>query len=186
MRTRPSLTTVHQPLRDKGAATARLLLDADRDPNQRIELPTHLETMLDLTQTAYLSRHLQPWGKLPVALLNSLDHRKQCYAFVGTEDWSMHPLIPPGSFIQIDESKRRILNDGWVDEYDRPIYFLEDRTGYRCRWCTQQDGALIVQPHSRSHVAPEVLRCPGDVEILGQVVGIAMRFDLGKLRRTRS
>ncbi|MBV8811764.1 MAG: hypothetical protein JO033_24100 [Acidobacteriaceae bacterium] len=151
-----------------------------------IQLPSELETMLDLTQTSYLSRHLQPWGKLPLALLNSLEVRKQYYAFIGTEDWSMDPLIPPGSFIQIDESKRRITNDGWSDEHDRPIYFLEDRAGYRCRWCTEQSGLLILQPHSRSHIAPEVLRCPGDVEVLGQVVGVAMRLDLGKRRRTRS
>ncbi len=151
-----------------------------------IDLPTHLETMLDLSQTSCLSRQLQPWGKLPLALLNSLDLRKQCYAFVGTDDWSMHPLIPPGSFIQIDESKRRIMNDSWGDDHERPIYFLEDRAGYKCRWCAQQNGLLILQPHFRSHLAPEVLRCPGDVEVLGQVVGIAMRLDLGKRRRTRS
>ena len=41
---RPPLTTIRQPLRDKGAATARLLLapELDPDPSQRVELPTHL------------------------------------------------------------------------------------------------------------------------------------------------
>jgi len=151
-----------------------------------LELPSQLGTTLDLRETSYLSRHIERWGKLPVALLSSLDLRKQHYAFIGTEDSSMYPLIPPGSFIQIDESKRKVSNEGWVDEHERPIYFLEDRSGYRCRWCTQQNGLLIVQPHSSSHVAPEVFRCPGEAEVLGQVVGIAMRLDLAKKRRTRS
>ncbi len=151
-----------------------------------VELPSQLGTMLDFRETSYLSRHIERWGKLPLALLSSLDLRKQHYAFIGTEDSSMYPLIPPGSFVQIDESKRRVLNEGWADEHERPIYFLEDRTGYRCRWCTLQNGLLIVQPHSSSHIAPEVFRCPGEAEVLGQVVGIAMRLDLVKRRRTRS
>jgi DNA-binding LacI/PurR family transcriptional regulator len=39
---RSRLTTVHQPLREKGASAARLLLDRDSVHAQRIELPTRL------------------------------------------------------------------------------------------------------------------------------------------------
>jgi DNA-binding LacI/PurR family transcriptional regulator len=41
-RNQPALTTVYQPLAEKGAVAARLLLSPDVDPHTRIELPTHL------------------------------------------------------------------------------------------------------------------------------------------------
>jgi DNA-binding LacI/PurR family transcriptional regulator len=42
VREQPALTTVHQPLDEKGATAARLLLAPTFDPHTRIELPTHL------------------------------------------------------------------------------------------------------------------------------------------------
>jgi len=41
-REQPALTTVHQPLDEKGASAARLLLSPVYDVNAHIELPTHL------------------------------------------------------------------------------------------------------------------------------------------------
>jgi hypothetical protein len=133
-----------------------------------------------------MSRYIHRWGKLPVLLLQSLDLRSQRYAFIGTEDWSMHPLIRAGSFVQIDEAKRQIKRDAWVHEYEKPIYFLEHRNGFRCGWCTLRDGWLVAQSHPASAVPPEIYKYPGDVDVLGQVVGVAMRLDLEKRRRIRS
>ena len=62
----------------------------------------------------------------------------------------MHPMIRPGSFVQIDEAKRQIKRDTWVHEYERPIYFLEHRNGFRCGWCTISEHWLIVQSHPAS------------------------------------
>ncbi|HTU47371.1 MAG TPA: hypothetical protein VMF91_20075 [Bryobacteraceae bacterium] len=152
----------------------------------KVEVPEDGSGALDLRQTSYLTRFTQRWGKLPLALLDSLDARHLRYAFVGTDDWTMFPVIPPGSFIQIDESKRRVAKDGWFHEYERPIYFVEHRTGFRCGWCTEKRGFLIVQPHSLSEVQIEMFRYPGEAEVVGQVVGLAMRLDLAKRRRTRS
>ncbi len=41
-RAQPALTTISQPLAEKGAQAARLLLAPELDPRVRIELPTHL------------------------------------------------------------------------------------------------------------------------------------------------
>jgi LacI family transcriptional regulator len=38
----PALTTVHQPLDEKGATAARMLLSPSFDANAYVELPTHL------------------------------------------------------------------------------------------------------------------------------------------------
>jgi transcriptional regulator with XRE-family HTH domain len=152
----------------------------------KVEFPAEFDDAIDLRQTSYLSRHIHKWGKLPLVLLNTLDLRKQRYAFIGTDDWSMYPILAPGSFIQIDETKRRVISDGWSNEFERPIYFLEHRHGYRCGWCADRDGLLIVQAHASSRVAPEVFHYPGEADVIGQVVGIAMRLDQGKRRHTHS
>lgn len=151
-----------------------------------VELPLGLDSGLDFRKTSYLSRHFQRWGKLSVSLLNALDLRKNRYAFIGTDDWSMYPIISPGSFIQIDTSKHRILKDGWVNELDRPIYFLEARDGFKCGWCSHQNGFLFVQPHSTCPDPPKVYPFPGGAEIIGQVIAVAMRLDQAKRRHTRS
>lgn len=155
-------------------------------PTARVEFPVDLDPSVDLRHTTYLTRHIQAWGRLPILLLNSLDLRRQRYGFIGSEDWFMYPLIAPGSFVQIDETKRRVARDGWAHEHERPIYFLEHRNGYRCSWCTERNGTLIALPHSASNATPEIFRYPGEADVIGQVTGVAMRFDLAKRRHTRS
>ncbi len=157
----------------------------DPDGQTAVESPVNLE-ISELRATTYMSRQLHRWGKLPILLLQSLDLRKQRYAFIGTEDWSMHPMIRPGSFVQIDETKRTIKRDAWVHDYEKPIYFLEHRKGFRCGWCTLSDNWLIVQSHPASAIPPEIFKYPGDVDVIGQVVGVAMRLDWEKRRRTGS
>lgn len=151
-----------------------------------IDFPAEFEHESDLRQTSYLARHMHRWGKLPLALLSALDLRRHRYAFVGTDDWSMYPVIWPGSFLQIDETKRRVAKEGWAHEHERPIYFIEHRNGFRCGWCAERNGQLIVIPHASSQVAPDIFRFPGEADVIGQVVAVAMRLDLAKQRHTRS
>lgn len=151
-----------------------------------VELPLDLGNEIDLRRTSYVSRQMRRWGKLPIVLLNSLDLRSHRYAFIGSEDWSMHPIIRPGSFVQIDEAKRHVKNEDAAHEFDKAVYFIEYRAGFRCGWCTVHEGLLIVQSHPASSVGPEVYKFPGEAEIIGQVVGLAMRLDQAKRRHIRS
>lgn len=145
-----------------------------------------LSSRFDTRKTCCVSRQTQQWGKLPMSLLDGLDARRLRYGFIGTDDWTMHPIIPPGSFIQIDEGRRRIAKEGWLHEHERPIYFLEHRDGYRCGWCAETSGLLVLQPHPLSQMQLEIYRYPGEADVIGQVVGVAMRLDQGKRRHTRS
>jgi hypothetical protein len=129
---------------------------------------------------------IQRWGKLPLTLLNSLDMKSYRYAFIGSEDWTMYPLIQPGSLILIDDTHRKVVNTGWANEFERPIYFFEHRKGFACSWCTLQESQLVLQPHPASMCYPEVFSYPTDIDVLGQVVGVAMRLDQGKRRRNRT
>lgn len=150
-----------------------------------ILLPVSMDPGIDMRRTTYLSRVIQKWGRLPLMFLESLDLKNHRYAFIGTEDWFMYPLLQPGSFILIDETKRKIVNEGWSGEFDRPMYFLESREGYFCGWCNLADKRLVLQPHPASGCIPEILR-QEDMDVIGQVTGVAMRLDQGRRRRTRS
>jgi hypothetical protein len=151
-----------------------------------VQLPLSLDPGLDPRRTTYLSRMIQRWGKLPLMLLNGLDLKSHRYAYIGSEDWSMYPLIQPGSLILIDETKRKIVNGGWSNEFERPIYFLEHRDGYVIGWCNLNDNQLVLQPHPASECNPEIYIFPDEIDIVGQVSGIAMRLDPARRRRTRS
>lgn len=151
-----------------------------------VQLPLSLDPGLDLRRTTYLTRMIQRWGKLPLVLLNGLDLKNHRYGFIGTEDWAMYPLLQPGSLVLIDETRRKIVNTGWTNEFERPIYFLEHRRGFACCWCNLTDSQLVLQPHPASMCSPEVYAYPDEIEVIGQVTGVAMRLDQGKRRRTRS
>ena len=91
----------------------------------------------------------------------------------------MHPILPPGSFVQVDETKSKVGDgtDGtWRSEFERPIYFVEMRDGYTCCWCSVKGNSIVLQPHPLSPVPVRVLRHPQEAEVLGQVVGVAMRL----------
>jgi transcriptional regulator with XRE-family HTH domain len=143
---------------------------------EKIELPM-LEPAFTLTDTSPIKRFIEDWGVLPVAHLKHLASEGYLYVHIGTEDRMMYPLLRPGSFVQVDQSLRKVRLSGWSSDYDRPIYLVETREGYACCWCSQpRRDQLILQPHPHSTVGPRVLRHPQEAEVVGTVVGIAMRL----------
>jgi len=142
-----------------------------------VQAPFALDPGIDLTRTQFLSRMIQKWGKLPLLLVQNLDLRDYRYGMTGTEDWSMHPLIPPGSLLVIDDAKTEVGNSGWVTLEDRPIYFLETRDSYLCGWCNLRDSRLTVQFHPSSFAESQSFRHPQDVEVLGQVIRVSMSLN---------
>jgi transcriptional regulator with XRE-family HTH domain len=151
-----------------------------------IQVPLALDPGLDLSRTVFLSRMIQRWGKLPLMLLNNIDLKDLRYGLIGTDDWSMFPLIPPGSLVVVDETRRRVATSGWSSEHDRPIYFLEHRDGYACSWCTLRGDQLILQPHPVSFGEPQTFRYPDEIEVIGQVMHVAMPLGLSHPRSNRS
>ena len=139
-------------------------------------VPIRFDPGFDLRETSDLRRMVQEWGSVPFTFLNSLASQKYTYAFVGTEDYTMYPLLQPGSFIQVDESKRRVVSRPWRSEYERPIYFVETREGFVCCWCSLRLNSLVLQPHPLSSAPVRVLKHPQEAEVIGQVVGVAMKI----------
>jgi transcriptional regulator with XRE-family HTH domain len=143
----------------------------------QIKMPTAVDVGFNLQKTGNLCRLIEQWGSVPLAFLEDLEKTKFVYAFLGTDDYTMYPLIPPGSFLQIDQTKTTITMDRqWRSEYERPIYFLETRDGYICSWCSKNGSQIMVQPHPLSSVAARALRHPQEIEVVGQVIGVALRL----------
>lgn len=139
-------------------------------------LPVGLDPAFDRRKTMNFGRMIQQWGIVPLAYLSELSPEQYTYGYIGSEDFTMYPLLVPGSFIQIDESRSKVQDGVWRSEYERPIYFIETRDGHTCCWCSVSADSLVLQPHPLSPFQPRVLKHPQEVEVIGQVVGVAMRL----------
>lgn len=146
------------------------------DPSRLIRFPVRFDPGFRPEKTCFFSRLVEVWEEIPVGLLASLDLKKHRYGYIGLDDRMMYPLLRPGSLVQIDESRRRVVNQGWMNEFDRPIYFLELRYSYECCWCYQRGRELTLVPYPLSPCGPRTIRVPDDGEVLGQVIGVALRI----------
>jgi len=149
-----------------------------------VQMPIRLDPAFDSRRTMNLGRMVEQWGLVPLAYLARFTNDKYSYGYVGTEDFTMYPIVPPGTFLQVDESKNKVQQGMWRSEYERPIYFVETRDGFTCCWCTMKGDNIILQPHPLSPVPVRVLRHPQGADVVGQVVGIAVR--LGEWRAVQS
>ena len=141
-----------------------------------VAIPTRLDPSFDPRRSTNLSRMVEQWGLVPLAHLANLSNDKYMYGYVGSEDFTMFPLLPPGTFLQVDESRNKIVQGMWRTELERPIYFVETREGYTCCWCSLKGEQIVLQPHPLSPVHVKILRHPQEAEVIGQVVGIALKL----------
>jgi transcriptional regulator with XRE-family HTH domain len=142
-----------------------------------VQVPLRMDPAFDERRTTNFGRMVEEWGLVPLAYLAQFANpRGFTYGYIGTEDFTMFPILPPGSFVQVDESKDKVVEGCWRSEYERPIYFVETRDGHTCCWCSMRHDDIILQPHPLSPVPVRILRRAQDAEVLGQVVGLAMKL----------
>lgn len=141
-----------------------------------VRVPVRMDPGFDERRTANLGRMVEEWGLVPIAYLEHFAKTDFTYGYVGTQDFTMYPILPPGSFVQVDESRNRVVEGTWRSEYERPIYFVETREGFTCCWCSLRRDEIVLQPHPLSPVAVRILKHPQDAEVIGQVVGVAMKL----------
>lgn len=140
-----------------------------------VRMPVRIDPAFDLRRTVNLGRMIEQWGVVPLSYLEQFANNHYSYGYIGSEDFTMYPILQPGSFVQIDESKNKVLQGMWRSEYERPIYFVETREGHTCCWCTLNQEQIILQSHPLSPVPPRVVPITA-AEVIGQVVGAAMRL----------
>jgi hypothetical protein len=144
-------------------------------PPMLMRIPVRLDPGFDPRWTDDFTRRVESWGYLEPGMLNG--KKRYGVAYIGLEDRTMDPLIRPGSLVLVDPERNEVQNGGWSNEFNRPIYFVDSRDGYCCAWCQQEGESLILQSHPLSTCRPRLCRCPAEAEIIGLVVGLAMRLD---------
>ncbi len=98
------------------------------------------------------------------------DKRHTLYGQIGLSDFTMHPMIRPGSVVEIDTRQYKLQGNSWHNEFERPIYFIELRDGYACGWCEVQGNQLLIVPHHSSPASIRRFTYPRDAEIVGRVI----------------
>jgi transcriptional regulator with XRE-family HTH domain len=142
----------------------------------KVLVPVRIDPTFRWETTQLVNRVVAMWGEIPAAFLLSSNPRKHTYGYVGLTDRTMFPLLRPGALLMIDPERRRVVQDGWKNEFDRPVYFVELRDGYRCAWCQVDGSRLTLIPHPVSNVPIKSFNLATEAEVLGQVVGVAMRL----------
>jgi len=145
-------------------------------PDDAISFPVRFDKGFSLDKTSLIARMVEVWGEVPVALIQKLDVRHCQYGYIGLEDYTMYPLLRPGSFVQIDNRATRNPASDWRTEFDRPIYFVELRDGYVCSWCEMRGSQITLIPHPLSACSIRQFAYPDEAEIVGQVTAVAMRL----------
>ena len=159
-----------------GLPRTHLIGKLNDSPAPTLQTPVTIKDGMDLGKTNLLSQMLDHWNGMPASLFGSKDRETFVYGYVGTEDFTLDPLIRPGSLVEIDSSQRKVDRGGWLNEYDRPIYFVELRDSYACAWCESGAGKLLLIPHPKSPSQVRDVRYPADSEIVGRVTAVLMRI----------
>ncbi|HXN00011.1 MAG TPA: helix-turn-helix transcriptional regulator [Candidatus Dormibacteraeota bacterium] len=146
------------------------------DDQRTVTFPIRFDPGFTVSTTNLLSRMVEVWGEIPIAMIQHLDLRHDHYGYIGLQDFTLHPLLRPGSFVQINERVRKIQPGKWRTEFDRPIYFVELRDGYACGWCELNRNDLLLIPHPLSPCSVKQYTYGTEAEIVGQVTGVAMRL----------
>jgi transcriptional regulator with XRE-family HTH domain len=158
------------------------LLTPRQDPLENRAEAGDLPTEMRMEETNLLTGIVDIWGSVPVPLLRRFGLEQSLYGYIGTEDKSMAPLLPPGSFVQIDAKQNRIKKGPFKkssseSHFARPIYFLDIRKGYKCGWCEQKDRVLTLIPHPDSGEQTQTFRYPDEVSVVGRVTAVTMSIE---------
>jgi transcriptional regulator with XRE-family HTH domain len=147
------------------------------DEDRTATFPVRFHEGFKVEKTSLVSRIVKMWGEVPISVIRHLDIKNSQYGYIGLRDYTMDPLVPPGSFVQIDNQVHEILRpSSWRTELDRPIYFVKIPGGYACSWCELKRNQLTLVPHPLSRSRLRHFAFTKDAEIIGRVTGIAMRI----------
>ncbi len=111
-----------------------------------------------LDQTRLVFRIVREWGTVPCAFIRHVDMPHRLYGYIGLEDYTMDPLLPPGTFVEIDPLKKltrkntvilTVLFTSWTSE----IHTLAAgvKSIETCCCCIRTGASIRNAECSRSH-----------------------------------
>ncbi len=77
-----------------------------------ITMPVRLDPGFDSRRTANFSRMVESWGVVPLSYLEQFATHEYTYGYIGSEDLTMYPILPPGTFLQVDEGRNEVAMGG--------------------------------------------------------------------------
>src|ERR1700704_2204890 len=94
------------------------------------------------------------------------------YGFVGLQDFTLYPVIRPGSFVEINPHQKKDT-DSALDQRTRfGRSTLSSYGSYACSWCQLDGHQLSVIPHPISRLQIRTYRHPDEAEIVGRVTAV--------------
>ena len=142
----------------------QLISETHNGNGQSLSSPLHSERLTSLVSELDVKSAAQLAGGEDSASSGIDGH-------LGSSDFTMHPMIRPGSLVKIDTNQDKLTSGSWPNEYERPIFFIELRNAYACGWCELQGNQLLIIPHPSSPAGVRRFTYPREAEIVGRVVG---------------
>ncbi len=151
----------------------QLVPEASESFGDSLLVPMMRQENVLLDKTNLISRLGDTWGSVPIRALQHLDLKNGIYGVIGASDFTMYPLLRPGSIVQIDENQTKPSQAKWKNEHDRPIYFIELREEFICSWCEIRDGTLLAVPYPSPKSEIRKFAHPREAEVIGRVTSVA-------------
>ena len=85
--------------------------------------PSKLQDRVLVEQTNLVHRMSQGLGEMPLFLVQHAGVRDVLYGYIGTEDYTLAPLIRPGASVQIDPHQNKVVKNAGAERI-RPSRLL--------------------------------------------------------------
>jgi hypothetical protein len=104
-------------------------------------------------------------------LMLAADWERNPLVLIGSNDYTMWPLLPPGSLLELHPQKRAIRNGIWT-EFERPIYLIEYQDRLNCCYAQRRGNTLLLVAHPESPAPPSRSVPFSEAIVRGQITPI--------------
>jgi len=113
-------------------------------------------------------RLLEAWTSVPLLMMLDVDWELGPLVLIGLEDLMMWPLLPPGTLLQLNKKRRKIVEGNW-SEFDRPVYLIEYRGRFHCCYAQRKGDAVLLISHHESPVRAIWSVASKEIKVRGQL-----------------
>jgi hypothetical protein len=116
-------------------------------------------------------RLLAAWTDVPVLMMLEIDWERGPLVLIGLEDLMMWPLLPPGTLLQLNPKRRRIVEGRW-SEFERPVYLIEYDGKFHCCYAQRKGEKVLLISHNESPIRPITSVPSKEARVRGQLTTI--------------
>jgi hypothetical protein len=116
-------------------------------------------------------RLLIAWIDVPLLMMLDIDWERGPLVVIGLEDLMMWPLLPPGTLLQLDQKRRKVIEGRW-SEFERPVYLIEYAGKFHCCYAQRKGESLLLISHNESPIRPITSVPSKETRVRGQLTTI--------------